>query len=128
MIVLDTHAVLWWPYKPQKLGKRARRACERADRIGVSPMSIWEVGMLASRGRIRLRLPLSQWAGELLSGPRVLELPVTSEIAVLAAGLGGMHGDPADRIIIATAMQHGCKLVTCDEAIARGGMVETVWE
>jgi PIN domain nuclease of toxin-antitoxin system len=127
VIVLDTHALIWWRVAPEKLGRKARRACERSPAIGVSAISFWEIGVLAARGRLKLRLPLSQWTRETLEGPHMEGLPVTPEIAVLAAGLE-MHGDPADRIIVGTALQEGCKLVTRDEAIVRSGLVETVWD
>jgi PIN domain nuclease of toxin-antitoxin system len=127
MIVLDTHALLWWASAPDKLGAKARRLCERADRIGLSPISFWEVGVLCSRGRLRLTTTLSEWARDVLDGPRIEQLPLTTEIAVLAAGLASLHGDPADRMIVATAIRHGCKLVSRDQAIERSGLVETVW-
>lgn len=127
MIVLDTHAVLWWLSAPEKLGRAARRACERADAIGVSAMTFWEVGILARRGRLKLRVPVSEWMREVLAGPKIEPLAVTPEIAVIAAGLG-MHGDPADRLLAATALHHGCRLVTRDEAIRSAGVVETIWD
>lgn len=126
MIVLDTHAALWWPTAPGKLGRAARRACERADRIGISAITFWELGILSLRGRIKLGIPVAEWMREVLSGPRIEALPVTPEIAVLAAGLG-MHADPADRLITATALHHRCRLVTRDESIRAAGIVETIW-
>ena len=127
MIVLDTHALLWWRSAPDKLGRRARRACERADALGVSAISFWEVGVLARRGRVKLRVPLSEWTRDVLAGPNLEGLAITPEIAVIAAGLG-MHGDPADRLVTATALHHGCPLVTRDDAIRSAGIVETVWD
>jgi len=127
VIVLDTHALVWWRIMPEKLGRKARRACERSNAIGVSAISFWEIGVLAAKNRLRLRIPLSDWVRETLEGPRIEGIALTPEIAVVAAGLG-MHGDPADRFIVATALQHGCKLVTRDETIARAGIVETIWD
>ncbi len=127
MIVLDTHALIWWRVAPEKLGRKAHRACERSQAIGASAISFWEIGILAARGKLKLRLPLSEWTRETLEGPRMEGLAVTPEIAVLAAGLQ-MHGDPADRIIVGTALQEGCKLVTRDEAIVRSGIVDVIWD
>jgi PIN domain nuclease of toxin-antitoxin system len=127
VIVLDTHALLWWRAAPEKLGRAARRACERSAIVGVSAISFWEIGTLAARGRLRLRIPLTEWVRETLQGPRIEGLPVTPEIAALAASLA-MPGDPADRLIVATALHERCRLVTKDDAIVRSNVVDTVWD
>ena len=127
MIVLDTHALVWWRLAPEKLGRKARRACEKSAVVGASAISFWEIGVLDARGRLKLRVPLSEWTRETLEGPRMEGLFVMPEIAVLVAGLI-MHGDPADRFIVATALHLGCKLVTRDDAIVRSNVVETVWD
>ncbi len=127
MIILDTHALVWWRAAPEKLGRAARRACERSPAIGVSAISFWEIGMLTARGKLKLRIPLTEWVRETLQGPRIEDLPVTAEIAALAASLT-MQGDPADRIIVATALHRRCKLVTRDDAIARSNVVDTIWD
>ncbi len=127
MIVLDTHALVWWRTAPGKLGRAARRACERSAAVGVSAISFWEIGTLVAKGRIKIRIPLTDWVRETLQGPRIEGLPVTPEIAALAASLT-MPGDPADRIIVATALQERCKLVTRDDAIVRANVVDTIWD
>ena len=127
MIVLDTHALLFWRTAPDKLGRAARRICERTDRVGISTITFWEIGTLATKGRLKLRIPLTDWVKETLQGPRIEALPITTEIAVLAASLTAF-GDPADRIIVATALEERCKLVTRDEAIVRSNVIETIWD
>jgi PIN domain nuclease of toxin-antitoxin system len=127
VIVLDTHALLFWRVAPQKLGRAARRACEKAETLGVSAISFWEVGALVNKGRLKIRIPIAEWMRETLQGPRMDGLPVTPEIAVLATSLS-MQGDPADRIIVATALHERCKLVTRDEGIVASDIVETIWD
>src|SRR4051794_37931212 len=97
------------------LSVSAKDAIRTADRLGVSAISCWEVGMLAEKGRLKLDRPTGAWVQTALRWSRVVALPVTSEIAVAAATFPpGFHGDPADRIIAATASIHGAPLVTRD--------------
>ena len=98
MIVLDTHAWIWWASDPARLGRRGRSAIEAADRIGIPAVSCFEVAAAVARGRMSLdRSPL-EWLEEALGQPRVELLPLTPPIAVRATQLGGFHGDPADRL------------------------------
>lgn len=129
MIVLDTHAWLWWHDLPGRLSPRARQAIEQSDRVGISAMTAWELAMLATRGRIELDRPVEQWIGQSLARERAAELPVTSEIAARAALLGeeGFPPDPADRIIYATAKAERAPLVTRDEALRAFDPDRTVW-
>lgn len=130
MIVLDTHAWLWWAAAPDRLSPAARDAIDRADEIGVSAISAWEVAMLVERGRVSLDRPAARWVRAALDeDPRTVELPLTSVIAVRAAGLGteGLHGDPADRFIYATARSVDASLVTRDAALRAHDPQRTVW-
>ena len=127
MIVLDTHALLFWRAAPEKLGRAARRICERSERVGVSTISFWEIGTLAAKGRLKLRIPLAEWVKETLQGPRIEPLAVTTDIAALAASLA-TFGDPADRIIVATAIEESARLVTRDELIVEANVVDTMWD
>lgn len=126
MIALDTHALLWMIFEPAKLSRKARRAIEEADRVGVSAIVFWEVALLAERNRIDLKVGMHEWTREVLSLARFEALPVTSDIAVEAATLP-MHGDPADRLIISTARQNRCPLVTRDKAIHEAGLTPVIW-
>lgn len=125
MIVLDTHA---WRVvaEPSRLGAGATAAIDAADAIGVCTISCWEIAMLAAKARIRLDRPIATWLDDALARPRFTLLPITPAIAAGAAQ-SGMHGDPADRLIVATAVVHGASLVTKDEAIRAAGVVQTVW-
>lgn len=129
MIVLDTHVWLWWLAQPEKLSRAARRAIDEAETIAVSTISAWEVATLVRRGRIALDRDVGTWVRQALAPARVSAAPPTAEIAV-AAGLldgEGFPGDPADRLIYATARASRASLVTRDQALRRFDQHGTVW-
>lgn len=118
MIVLDTHAWIWWVSEPAKLGRRARREIDRGRKIGIPAICCLEVSVLAARDRIRLDRPTLDWIHDTLALPRVELLPLTPAAAVNAAELLAMFpGDPADRLIVATAILESALLVTKDDRI-----------
>jgi PIN domain nuclease of toxin-antitoxin system len=100
-----------------------------AKEIGISPISIWEMSTKASRGRLSLDRELRIWVRHALARPGMRLLEISAEIAITAGELGthGFHGDPADRLIAATAMQHGAELVTKDDFIRSYAGVRTIW-
>ncbi len=118
MILLDTNVLLWLRYGDRRLGARAREAIDRAwqtDDLAVSVVSFWEVGLLVSRGRIRLPEGVPAWRQRQLEQGMV-EIPLDGPSAVQAGLLTALHGDPGDRFIVATAMgKH--ELITSDERI-----------
>lgn len=127
MIVLDTHAWIWWASDPAKLGRRGRAAIEAADRIGVPAVCCFEVAAAVARGRIALdRAPL-EWLDQALALPGIDLLPVTPAVAVKATQLGAFHGDPADRLIVASALVEHAALVTRDRTIRAYGALTTLW-
>lgn len=118
MIVLDTHVLLWHEHGDPRLGSRARLAVEGALRTGeasVSAISFWEVGMRIRKGRLDFRIDPTTWRRDLLD-QGLIEIPVDGRIASRAASITGMHGDPADRMIVATALE-GHQLLTADRQI-----------
>jgi PIN domain nuclease of toxin-antitoxin system len=127
MIVLDTHAWIWLAASPAKLSKRARAACASAGALLVSAMSPWEVAMLVAKGRLVLDRDVEIWIKQALALPKVRLEPLTPTIAVRATRLIDLPGDPADRIIAATALEHGAVLVTRDEALRGCRSLKTVW-
>lgn len=130
MIVLDTHVWIWWASDPDRLSPAASAAVDAAEGIGISAISAWEVAMLADRGRLGLDRPAALWVRAALAGDsRLTELPLTAGIAARSVALGadGMHGDAADRFIVATARAHDAVLVTRDEAIRAFDPAGTVW-
>ena len=120
MILLDTHAAIWLAID-QGLGRQSQSIADKAladDRLAISAFSFWELAMLIAKRRLRaVRSAGEQRAKLLAAGLR--ELPLTGEIAILAAELHGLHGDPADRIIAATAIAHEATLMTADRNLLR---------
>ncbi len=129
MIVLDTHAWLWWLSAPERLSDAATKAIDQASDIGVSTLSAWEIAMLSVRGRITLDREVSAWVAQGLADARVDPLAPGIQVAV-AAGLldaQAFPGDPVDRLIYATARSIGATLVTRDRAIRKFDPQGTIW-
>jgi PIN domain nuclease of toxin-antitoxin system len=112
-VVLDSHIVHWWSAEPERLSAAATEAIEDAAEITVADISWFELAWLARHERIRLSIPLNSWLERLAAEVRTL--PVTPAIAHTAVNLpSSFPGDPADRLIYATAIEHGYGLVTKD--------------
>ncbi|MBI3492670.1 MAG: type II toxin-antitoxin system VapC family toxin [Acidobacteria bacterium] len=127
MTVLDTHAWIWWVSDTTRLGKKARQRIDAAQRIGVAAVSCFEVAAAVAKGRISLdRSPLD-WLQQALALPRVELLPLTPAVAVKATQLGSFHGDPADRLIVATTILESGTLVTRDRRLRNYAPLETIW-
>jgi PIN domain nuclease of toxin-antitoxin system len=127
-VVLDTHAWLWLRSDPDRLSPTARQAIEDADRLGICAISCWEVATLARRGRIALDRDVEAWIGQALAGQRVESVPLTAEIATTAGLLDERFpGDPADRIIYATARASSAPLITRDRALRSFDPQRTIW-
>lgn len=97
------------------------RGIQKASVTGnllLSVISVWEAGVLESKGRIRFGMPCEQWVREALATPGMTLAPLTPEIALASSRLPGpFHGDPADRILVATARSTGARIATIDERI-----------
>ena len=116
MIILDTHVwVRWLDSEAAPLPSWMIDKIESADRLAVSAVTCWEVAWLNRRGRIELTLPIDVWFDQALQGSEVLCLPVERYIAIRAARLPEHHRDPADRLIIATALEHHAQLASLDQ-------------
>lgn len=127
MILADTHAWFWWLRESPKLSSLARRALD-SEAVAVASISLWEVALLASRQRIELSIPVEEWLRIAVSRPNTTILDLSPGVAATGAAFGhGVHKDPADRIIMATAIRHGIPLVTADERISASGLVQTIW-
>ncbi len=126
LLLLDTHVWLWFALGDvSRLGSSVRKEVEAAahgGKLAVSAISVWEIGMLEAKGRITLGLPCEKWveAALALTGLRLIGLE--PEIAVASSRLPGeMHGDPADRILAATARARDAVLATADERLVEYG-------
>ncbi len=129
MIVLDTHIWVWWVHDPERLTFLQREMIEsrKAEGVGVSAMSCWEVAKLVEYGRLTLPAPVSDWFMQALSGSGIKVLPLSPEIAVASTQLpDNFHRDPADQIIVATARWHDYALITSDRKILHYAHVKTV--
>lgn len=131
MIVLDTHVLLWWVSNPEKLSKKARSTIEKTISEGsiyISSISAWEIAMLVERKRLALTMDVKDWITRCEAIPYIKFVPVTNGIAIKAVQLQGeIHNDPADRIIVATALSMGVTLVTMDQKLRNYQCVKTVW-
>lgn len=128
MIVLDTHALLWWLDGSRRLSKSARRHIDTASSVGVPTACCVELASLERRGRIALQGGAAAWVRAAVTGVRVAELPLTSEIAIEAGSLPGRFpGDPVDRIVYATATVSGSRLVTADRRITAFDPERVIW-
>ena len=101
MILLDTHAWLWWVARDAQLSASAVAAITADSRPSIAAITLWEVVMLLEKGRVQLNLNLAEWLRMATSGSGVAILPITTEIAARTTRLGAdFHGDPADRLIV----------------------------
>ena len=127
MILADTHAWLWWLSDRERLSPTAREALE-ANQHAICPMTFWEIAMLSNRKRIELTAPPLEWLKWAVEQAETILLPITAEIGVLAGTLrSNLIRDPADRLIVATAMHHKVPLVTKDGDIRNAQVLKTIW-
>jgi PIN domain nuclease of toxin-antitoxin system len=128
LVILDSHALLWHASESRHLSESAKVAIDAADVLGVSTISAWEIGMLVQKGRLSLKYEVHDWIEQVATLPKVTWMPLDTKIAVLSTRLpGSFHGDPADRIITATALSRGVPLITADRRILEYPHVQTIW-
>jgi len=123
-LLLDTHIALWLDSGDERLGTTSRRTIEAAwdggGRLFFSAVSVWEIAVLVDKGFIELDLPVRAWVDRFFGRPGLEAVPLDHKAAALAHNLGDLdHRDPADRLLIATAIGLGCPLITHDGRIRR---------
>ncbi|HBQ50562.1 TPA: VapC toxin family PIN domain ribonuclease [Candidatus Daviesbacteria bacterium] len=131
MIVLDTNALLWWINDSGRLSGKARKIIEEEEKkkaIFVSSISVLEICTLVKKGRLEFVALTDNWLDQVESLSCLHFVPVDNQTAKTSVNLPDFtHKDPADRIIIATAMINGATLITSDKKILNYTHVKAVW-
>ncbi len=129
MIVLDTHIWIWLADGNERLTDHHRHTIEdrRPDGLGVSVISCWEVAKLVEYGRLKLACSVEEWMDGALALPGLQLIELAPRIAISSTKLpGDFHRDPADQVIVATARECNCELLTVDEKILTYAHVKTL--
>ena len=133
MIVLDTHALIWWVNGDKKLSSRALKAINKEiakedGQLIISSITAWEIALLIKKGRLALAMDIDDWIYTVASIECVHFVPMDNDVAIQSVRLPGeFHPDPADRIITALARHLSVALVTSDEKIRAYKHVKTIW-
>ena len=115
-VILDSHVVHWWSAEPERISAAASNAMVNADELAVSDVSWFELAWLARNERIVVTIPIASWLQQLAMHVRTI--PVSPTIATTAVSLpSSFPGDPADRLIYATAIEQGWPLITKDQRL-----------
>lgn len=134
MIVLDTHALLWWVNGDPQLSQSALKVIEQElqaedGEILISAITAWEIALLVEKGRLTLSMTTDDWLETVEEIEGVRFVAVDTATAVESTRLPGeFHKDPADRMIVALARHYNAELVTADDKITAYRHVRTVWE
>lgn len=129
MILLDTHALVWLTVARERLSATARKSIESGHELAISIASVQEIAYLVARGRLTMDRPVETWIADALNVHEVQALAPTVATALRAGSLdpAGFHGDPADRLIYATAVDHDATLISADERLRRSDPARVIW-
>lgn len=131
MIVADTHVLIWDALDPSRLSSKAQQAITQAnqnDGILVADISLWEIAMLIQKGRIQVSTDIHSFLNLLLQANNIHLVPISAEIAAQSVQLpAAINLDPADRLIVATALVNDASLVTVDRNLRSAPQISTIW-
>jgi PIN domain nuclease of toxin-antitoxin system len=129
LILLDTHVLIWLAAMRKRLSIAALEAIDSGSELAISHVSAQEIAYLVVRGRLEVDRPLDRWLRDALSVEEVRAVAPTVSASLRAGSLDPQefHGDPIDRLIYATAVEHDAQLVTADERLHRFDPERTVW-
>jgi PIN domain nuclease of toxin-antitoxin system len=131
MIIVDTHVIIWDALKPEALSPKARKAIEEANNsegIIFCEISLWEIAMLIYKQRVHVKTDYLNFIQLVSASNTYIFRGITPEIADMSVKLSShITGDPADRIIAATALLENCPLVTADQNLRRIKSIPTIW-
>ena len=130
--ICDTHVLLFWAHAPERPSSAARQALELGRsqaELAIADITLWELALLQERGRLQLpdEVDPAFYFKQLLAALRLAVLPITPEIALLSRSSLFQHGDPADRLIAATALHGGWPLITADEKLRALPDLHCIW-
>lgn len=125
--LLDTHVWFWYLLGRDELAGSARKVIDGSvEKCWLSPISVWEVGILHQRGKIQLGKELRQWVEEAGRKLPLQPAPFSEEISLATFEIDLSHADPADRFLVATALVYGLTLLTADRRLLASSSVETI--
>jgi PIN domain nuclease of toxin-antitoxin system len=128
LLLLDTCVLLWLVGQQQSLSVKAKEViAKNSNAIFISAISAFEIGVKYNKGLLSLPMPVEQWFTQALELHGIVSLSVDCEIALKATLLPDLHRDPADRIIVATALTHQLNILTPDQHIKTYPQVKTIW-
>jgi PIN domain nuclease of toxin-antitoxin system len=129
LIVLDTHTLLWFALEPEQVSATATEAIAMEPEPAISAITVQEIAYLVARKRVDLYKPVRVWLSDALSTFGASVLLATVPVSLRAGSLDPeeFHGDPIDRLIYATAVEHDARLVTADERLRQFDPERVVW-
>jgi len=129
VVLLDTHVLLWWAVDPDRLSSAAAASLAAMERLGgfASAISIWELGVKIQRGKLELGISIEEFTRRIQKSGIIELVPVNTATWLRSLALAWDHRDPADRVIVATAILQDVPLLTADTEIHRFGGVSCIW-